>query len=40
MISYRENRRHDIEYVLYTTLKTLMEKIGDIRYDFVLTLPH
>jgi hypothetical protein len=23
--SYRENRRYDIEYVLYITLKTLME---------------
>jgi hypothetical protein len=23
--SYRENRRYDIEYVLYITLKTLMK---------------
>jgi hypothetical protein len=37
---YRENRRYDIEYVLYITLKTLMEKLGDIRHGFVLLLPH
>jgi hypothetical protein len=34
--SYRENRRYDIEYVLYITLKTLMEKLGGP----VLLLPH
>jgi hypothetical protein len=34
--SYRENRRYDIEHVLYIILKILMEKIGDIRYGLVL----
>jgi hypothetical protein len=38
--SYRENRRYGIEYVLYIILKTLMEKLGDIRYGLVLLLPH
>jgi hypothetical protein len=38
--SYRENRRYDIEYVLYITLKTLMEKLGEVRYGLVLLLPH
>jgi hypothetical protein len=38
--SYRENRRYDIEYVLYNTLKTSMEKLGDIRNGLVLLLPH
>jgi hypothetical protein len=38
--SCRENRRYDIEYVLKTTLKTLVEKVGDMRYVLVLLLPH
>jgi hypothetical protein len=35
--SCRENRRYDIEYVLKTTLKTLVEKLGDM---LVLILPN
>jgi hypothetical protein len=38
--SCRENRRYDIEYVLKTTLKTLVEKLGDVWYVLVLILPH
>jgi hypothetical protein len=38
--SCRENRRYDIEYVLNTTLKTVVEKLGDMRYVLVLILPH
>jgi hypothetical protein len=28
--SYRENRRYDIVYVLCATLKTFVEKLGDM----------
>jgi hypothetical protein len=31
---------YDIEYVLNTTLKTVVEKLGDMRYVLVLILPH
>jgi hypothetical protein len=38
--SCRENRRYNIEHVLKTTLKALVEKLGDMRYVLVLILPH
>jgi hypothetical protein len=35
-----ENKRYGMEYILNITFKTLVEKLGDMRYVLVLIFPY